>query len=159
MLNLIFPIETSIEQKCKRTLLVLHKDTNICMKTIQWRKLWYHFPVVIRRYSGKRAVSFKKVRLPESLILAPMLQHEDTKAMQVQFSSHVLQAHCSCSSTSLPQSCIVCLAVTPLQVLVSQARPSRSGAWPTGLCNSRYIQQLSKCFKVCIHFQLQSVWL
>jgi len=37
------------------------------MKTIQWRKLWYHFPVVIQRYSRKRAVSFKKVSLPESL--------------------------------------------------------------------------------------------
>ena len=24
------------------------EDTNICMKTIQWHKLWYNFPVVIR---------------------------------------------------------------------------------------------------------------
>jgi len=27
-------------------------NTNICMKTIQWCKLWYHFPVVIQSYFG-----------------------------------------------------------------------------------------------------------
>ena len=39
-------------------------------KTIQWHKLWYHFPVVyIQSYFGERAVSFKKVSLPESLLV------------------------------------------------------------------------------------------
>ena len=53
----------SIGQKCKRAPLVL----NICVKTIQWHNLWYHFLVVIQSYFGERAVSFKKVSLPESL--------------------------------------------------------------------------------------------
>ena len=32
-------------------------DTNICVKTIQWNKLWCNFPVVSRSQSGERAVS------------------------------------------------------------------------------------------------------
>ena len=41
--------------------------TNICVKTIQWHKLWYNFPVVTQSCSGERAVSFKRVSLLESL--------------------------------------------------------------------------------------------
>ena len=40
------------------------QDTNICVKTIQWGKLWYNFPVVTGSHSGD-----KKVKLPESTIL------------------------------------------------------------------------------------------
>ena len=52
---IFFPIQTSIEQKYKGILLVLHRfDTNICVKIIQWGKLWYDF------HSGKRAVSKRR---------------------------------------------------------------------------------------------------
>ena len=60
-----FSIQTSIEQKCKRAPFLL----NICVKTIQWHNLWYQFPVFIQSYFGERAVSFKKVSLPESLLV------------------------------------------------------------------------------------------
>ena len=45
------------------------KDTNICVKTFHWHKLWYNFPVVTQSCSGEQAVSFKKVSLLESLII------------------------------------------------------------------------------------------
>jgi len=52
-------------------------DNNICVKSIQWHKLWYHFPVVIQRYFGEQAVSFKKVSLPESLLTSFYLHVND----------------------------------------------------------------------------------
>ena len=42
------------------------KGKNICVKAIQWDKLWYDFPVFIVSHYGEQAVSFKKVNLPES---------------------------------------------------------------------------------------------
>ena len=63
-LHLFSPIQTSIGQKMQRhSPLVLHQYKNICVKTIQWGKLWYNTPVVIRSHSGERAVSFKKIIL------------------------------------------------------------------------------------------------
>ena len=34
------------------------QDTNICVKTIHWHKLWYNFPEVVQSYSDERAVFF-----------------------------------------------------------------------------------------------------
>ena len=66
-----------IEQKCKRIPLALHQFVRH-MKTIQWPKLWYNFPVVIQSCSGEQAVSFKKVGLPESLYTDRTLVKVDT---------------------------------------------------------------------------------
>ena len=43
------------------------KGKNICVKAIQWDKLWYDFPVFIVSHYGEQAVSFETVDLPESL--------------------------------------------------------------------------------------------
>lgn len=46
------------------------KATNIYVKFIQWDKLWYDFPALtVNHYRGKN-VPFKKVGLPESLIVS-----------------------------------------------------------------------------------------
>ena len=44
------------------------RKTNIFVKVIQWDKLWYAFPVITVSHYGERAVSFKMVDLPKSLL-------------------------------------------------------------------------------------------
>ena len=51
---LILPYKLPLK-KCEGALLVRY---NTCMKTIQWDKLWYNFPVLAQSHSGKRAGSF-----------------------------------------------------------------------------------------------------
>ena len=46
------------------------KATNIYVKFIQWDKLWYDFPILTVNHYRKKNVPFKKVGLPESLIVS-----------------------------------------------------------------------------------------
>ena len=67
-----FSHTNSIEQKCKRASLVLHcfvrhkylrEDHSLAKSVVSQLR--------IQSYSGERAVSFKKVSLPELLLVAP----------------------------------------------------------------------------------------
>ena len=62
-------MQISIKRKCDGTCLYCtdSKGTNICVKVIQWGKLWYDVPILTVSYYGEQAVSFKKVDIPESL--------------------------------------------------------------------------------------------
>ena len=52
---LILPYKLPLK-KCEGALLVRY---NTCMKTIQWDKLWYNFPVLAQSQSGERAIFSK----------------------------------------------------------------------------------------------------
>ena len=66
-----FPYKFQLNENAKALCLYCTdlKDTNICVKAIQWDKLWYDFPVSTVSDYGEQAVSFKMVDLPESLPL------------------------------------------------------------------------------------------
>ena len=65
-----FPYKFQLNENAKALCLYCTdwKGKNICVKAIQWDKLWYDFPVFIVSHYGEQAVSFKKVDLPESLV-------------------------------------------------------------------------------------------
>ena len=67
-LHLFSPYKLPLDKKCKGTPHVLHQYKNICVKTIQWGKLWYDIPVVIQSHSGSRmSCFFQKDHSSESL--------------------------------------------------------------------------------------------
>ena len=65
-----FPYKFQLNENAKALCLYCtdSKGKNICVKAIQWDKLWYDFPVFIVSHYGEQAVSFEKVDLPESLL-------------------------------------------------------------------------------------------
>ena len=64
---LIFPIKLPLNKKAKALALHQYISYKCLLKTIQWGKVWYNFPVVTPSHFVEPAVSFKKVNLPESL--------------------------------------------------------------------------------------------
>ena len=68
----VFPYKFQLNENAKALCLYCtdSKGINICVKAIQWDKLWYDFPVFTVSDYREKAVSFKKVDLPESLTLA-----------------------------------------------------------------------------------------
>ena len=66
-----FPYKFQLNESAKALCLYCtdSKDTNICVKVIQWDRLWYDFPVFTVSHYGEQAVSFKMVDLPKSLHL------------------------------------------------------------------------------------------
>ena len=64
-----FPYKFQLNENVKALCLYCtdSRGKNICVKAIQWEKLWHGFPVFIVSHFGEQAVYFKKVDLPESL--------------------------------------------------------------------------------------------
>ena len=66
---IFFPYKFQLNENVKALCLYCtdSKGRNICVKAIQWNKLWYDFPVFTVSHYGEQAVSLKTVDLPESL--------------------------------------------------------------------------------------------
>ena len=66
-----FPYEFQLNKNVKALCLYYTdpKGTDIFVKTIQWDKLCYDFPVFAVSHSGEQAVSFKKVDLRNRYLL------------------------------------------------------------------------------------------
>ena len=64
-----FPYKFQLNENAKALCLYCtdSKGKNICVKAIQWDKLWYDFPVFTVSHYREQAVSLKKVNLPGSL--------------------------------------------------------------------------------------------
>ena len=92
----VFPYKFQLNENAKALCLYCtdSKGANICVKAIQWDKLWYDFPIFTVSHYREQTVSFKKVDLLESLskvknipslasstCLTPILENEPSKVI------------------------------------------------------------------------------